>query len=251
MTKNAAPNTDDKRRAANRRNSQRSTGPATEQGKRASAQNALKYGFFSPRALLPGESAEAFEEFHAALMAEFGPRNPLEAHIIAQYIPLAWRLRRLPEIEAFAFNRYGISVQGHQCGAGFALVASVQTDNILGQLARYEATLRKSAFKYLDLFRSLRQDGWEQAAATEIEAEMIERTPAESSSPNPEADRVASASPALPPDGPASIKPESVGGADDAPAVDSSESDFFGTKPNSGPQSETTEDKTNGQFNEH
>jgi len=164
-------NPDDQGCAPNPRNGQSSTGPKTEAGKRVSAQNALKFGFFSPKALLPGESAEEYEAFHAALLQQFGPRNALESHLVEQYIPLAWRLRRLPEIEAVAFTRYGLSVQGNQCGPGFALVASVQSDNVLGQLARYEATLRRSAFKYLDLLRALRKDAWELESPSMIETE--------------------------------------------------------------------------------
>jgi hypothetical protein len=121
--------------------------------------NALKFGFFSPKALLPGESWEDFVNFHNDLVEQLRPRNRLEKHLVQQYISLAWRIKRLPEIEAGAFARYGISIQGNQCGPAFAMVASVQSDNILGQLARYEATLRKSAFKFLDSLRAARKDG--------------------------------------------------------------------------------------------
>ena len=149
-----------KRNETNRQNSQHSCGPTTESGKHASSLNALKFGFFSEKALLPGESWKDFEEFHNQLFTEFAPRNAMERHVFAQYVGLAWRIKRLPEIEAKIFARYGISVQGNQCGSAFAMVANLQTDDILGQLARYEATLRKNAFKYLDLFRTLRRDGW-------------------------------------------------------------------------------------------
>src|SRR6266478_7229381 len=154
---NQAPLSDpgEKRRNANRRNSQASTGPKDTQ---ASSQNALKYGFFSSKALLPGERWEDFVNFRQSLLEQLCPSNRFEDHVMDQYIPLAWRMRRLPEIEAFAFTRYGISAQGNQCGPGFGLVASVQTDNILGQLSRYEATLRKNAFKYLQLLLVLRKE---------------------------------------------------------------------------------------------
>lgn len=148
----------EKRREVNQSNSQHSTGPRTEEGKRVSAQNALKFGFFSPKALLPGESWEDFLDFHKRLREQFSPHDGFD-DIVEQYVALAWRLRRLPEIEAGVFIRYGISVQGNQCGSAFAMVANLQTDNVLGQLARYEATLRKNGFKYLDLLRALRKEG--------------------------------------------------------------------------------------------
>ncbi len=162
----------DKRSAANRENSKKSTGPS-EAGKPASSLNALKFGFFSKKALLPDESWEEFIEFHAQLLNEFVPRNSLERHVVEQYVSLAWRVKRLPEIEAGAFARYGISVQGNQCGSAFAMVASVQGDDILGQLARYEATLRKGMFKAMDLLRSLRKDGWGGDTVPILDAEVV------------------------------------------------------------------------------
>jgi len=162
------------RRETNRRNSQKSTGPKTKEGKQASAQNASKHGFFTERALLPGESMEEYCEFGSELLQQLRPRDPMEEHLLAQYIPLLWRLRRLPEFEAFAFNRYGISNQGKQCGPAFAMVASVQDDNILGQLARYEGTLRRSTFKYLEFLRLLRRDGGRPERPRIIEAETLE-----------------------------------------------------------------------------
>lgn len=121
--------------------------------------NALKFGFFSPKALLPGESWDEFVTFYQEVLQQLCPRNRWEEHLVQEYVPLAWRIKRFPEIEAAVFTRYGISVQGNQCGPALAMVASVQSDNILGQLARYEGTLRKSAFKYLDELRALRKNG--------------------------------------------------------------------------------------------
>jgi hypothetical protein len=176
QTPSPSPGPNEKRRAANKANSQHSSGPTTEPGKQISSQNSFKFGFFSPKALLPGESAEEFDAFGQNLLNQLCPRNPLEVHLVEQYIALAWRAKRLPEIEAGVFTRYGISVQGNQCGAAFAMVASVQQDNILGQLARYEATLRKNMFKYFDLLRALRKDGWGKATAPVLDAQVADVT---------------------------------------------------------------------------
>ena len=134
----------------------------------------MKYGFFSSKALLPGERWEDFVNFRQSLLEQLCPGNRFEDHVMDLYIPLAWRMRRLPEIEAFAFTRYGISAQGNQCGPGFGLVASVQTDNILGQLSRYEATLRKNAFKYLQLLLVLRKEATGEKAPPIGAAEVID-----------------------------------------------------------------------------
>jgi hypothetical protein len=172
-TSRSADEATEHRRAVNQANSQFSTGPKTEPGKQVSGQNALKLGFFSPRALLPGESWEEFLSFREQLLEQLQPHGRTEEHLVEQYLSLAWRLKRLPEIEAGAFTRYGISVQGNQCGSAFAMVASVQTDNILGQLARYEATLRKHAFKYLELLWALRKSGKGRRSSQVLDAQVI------------------------------------------------------------------------------
>ncbi len=173
-------------------NNQKGGGPKTEAGKKASSQNALKYGFFSPKALLPGESWEEYVSFHDAMTTQLCPRNALEYHVADKYIAGQFRLRRLPEIEAGIFQRYGISVQGHQCGSAFALVNSVQTDNILNQLARYEATLHRYSLKYLELLRTLRKDGWGENVANIVDAQVVDAPPA----PPPAGDTAADPKPA-------------------------------------------------------
>jgi hypothetical protein len=196
-----ADDASNKRRAANQRNSQLSPGPTSEPGKQVSSQNALKFGFFSQKALLPGESWLDFEEFHGQLVRQFAPRNEMESHVLEQYVGLAWRIKRLPEIEAGVFTRYGISVQGSQCGPALALVASVQTDNILGQLARYEATLRKNAFKCLDLLRMLHKGGWG-TDASRIDAQVIDVEPGPSGEASANTSPGGSITGPLPPDQP-------------------------------------------------
>lgn len=145
----------------------------SEAGKKASSLNALKNGFHSTKILLPGESPEEFDTFVSEVLQQLMPRTAMEQHLLKQYIPLAWRLQRLPEIEAGIFVRYGISNKGNQCGPSFAMVATVQQDNILIQLSRYETTLRRGAFKYLELLRNLRKDESQNEEKPVIEAEIV------------------------------------------------------------------------------
>jgi hypothetical protein len=174
---NLSEGTSEKRHTANLRNCQNSSGPKTEPGKQASSKNAFKHGFFSEKALLPGESKEDYEIFYAQLFSDLSPRTPMEKHLVEQYIPLAWRIKRLPEIEAGAFARYGISIQGNSCGSAFALVANVQSDDILGKLARYEATLRKNAYKILELLKAFRKKDWAGSASLVIDASLADAAP--------------------------------------------------------------------------
>ena len=63
---------------SNRRNSKRSTGPRTPEGKRSSAKNSLRHGLLAKQITLPDENMEEFQEFRRRLFIELAPTGPLE-----------------------------------------------------------------------------------------------------------------------------------------------------------------------------
>src|SRR5215203_4351798 len=65
--------TSDRKAEANCRNSLKSTGPKTPEGKAAVRLNALKHGLLSREVLLPGEDEEALRELGERLRAELQP----------------------------------------------------------------------------------------------------------------------------------------------------------------------------------
>jgi hypothetical protein len=71
--------------AANRTNSQLSTGPKTEAGKAAAARNNIRHGLASASAfqVLPTESQFEFDELLAAFRGEHQPATPTEAALVA------------------------------------------------------------------------------------------------------------------------------------------------------------------------
>jgi hypothetical protein len=71
-----------KRVEANRRNSQKSTGPRTAEGKEASKFNALTHGKTARSALLPGEDSAELVARQRALRDDMQPRNALEAELL-------------------------------------------------------------------------------------------------------------------------------------------------------------------------
>jgi hypothetical protein len=85
--------------AANRRNSQASTGPRTPAGKAAVRFNALKSGIDAASQLIPGEDPEVFEAFAADFTASCDPACAREQELVDQLIDDAWRLRRLRKAE--------------------------------------------------------------------------------------------------------------------------------------------------------
>ena len=49
---------------ANRNNSQKSTGPQTDEGKAVVSQNAVKHGLFAAEAVITGENPADYEAYH-------------------------------------------------------------------------------------------------------------------------------------------------------------------------------------------
>lgn len=132
-------------------------GPHREEGKPVPPQNATRHELFSAKALIPGESTEEFEAFRHYQLSQLQVRGGVENLIADQFVITSWRLQRLERIEAEAFTRYGLSSQGEVMGPGFAMIASVQDDNFLSTLGRYEAGLRRQYFRCLDTLQAVRK----------------------------------------------------------------------------------------------
>ena len=84
---------------ANQRNSQKSTGPKSAEGKKAVAKNAVKHGLFSNETVIKGESAEDFEIFRDEMLAELNPVGPVESMLAERYVSLSWRLKRVERMQ--------------------------------------------------------------------------------------------------------------------------------------------------------
>jgi hypothetical protein len=89
---------------ANRANSQKSTGPQTELGKRHSSQNAAKhlvYARVSPESMKAlGEDPAEFEELRNFLTGALVPRDDFEQMLVDDMAELRWRRGRLLRAEA-------------------------------------------------------------------------------------------------------------------------------------------------------
>lgn len=98
--------TSDKKAEANRRNSLKSTGPKTPEGKANVRCNALKHGLLSKDIILPGEDEATLRELGELLRDELQPVGELESLLVDRIIAAHWRLRRLGRVEAgiFAFE---------------------------------------------------------------------------------------------------------------------------------------------------
>ncbi len=84
---------------ANRRNSQKSTGPRSAEGKAVVAKNAVKHGLFAREAVITGENREEYEVFRAEILAELTPIGAMESILAERFVSLSWRLQRIERIQ--------------------------------------------------------------------------------------------------------------------------------------------------------
>ena len=94
---------------ANRRNSQKSTGPRTEDGKKRSSLNAVTHGVTARTVLLPGEDAAALAARQQHLIDSFQPRSLVELALVEGMAGDIWRSDRAERadeaIEHLVFQR--------------------------------------------------------------------------------------------------------------------------------------------------
>ncbi len=95
----------DRQIAANKINAQKSTGPRTPTGKERVSSNALKHGLTGKDVVLPNEDALEFDSFRVDLLASLAPQGELESMLVEKIVVDAWRLRRVPKLEAAIYRR--------------------------------------------------------------------------------------------------------------------------------------------------
>ena len=85
---------------ANRANAQRSTGPASVEGKTASSRNALKFGIHAQSLVIPGENPEELEDLTEEYERDLVPIGAVETALVETIVRSAWFMRRVSRIEA-------------------------------------------------------------------------------------------------------------------------------------------------------
>ena len=94
------PGTVSRRAATNRANSAHSTGPRTETGKQRSSRNALSHGLTARTAVLPTEDPETYQRHIQQFLDEYSPATATETQLVHEIANTAWRLNRIPFLEA-------------------------------------------------------------------------------------------------------------------------------------------------------
>lgn len=103
LTETQVKSISDRKRAANRQNARRSTGPKTEAGKGRSRWNAIKHALLlkAPANHWPyiTDGAGPFEELAEGLIVHFAPVGPIEAMLVEQIAQGCWRQHRFQRAE--------------------------------------------------------------------------------------------------------------------------------------------------------
>jgi len=139
---------------ANRRNSQRSTGPRTEAGKARSRRNALRHGLAARTLIVTlWEDEGEFAAFAADMRQDLAPDGAVEEALAQRIILCAWRLERLCRIEADYLTGESILVANERAAPGDEIVPIGAWPEEMPSLARHEAMLDRALERAMRLFR--------------------------------------------------------------------------------------------------
>lgn len=87
------------RAESSRANGAKGQGPVTPEGRAVSSQNALKFGIYSKRGLLPSEDPAEYEALVESLRSSHNPGSLLEEICLARAADALWKLQRVRRAE--------------------------------------------------------------------------------------------------------------------------------------------------------
>jgi hypothetical protein len=99
---------------ANRGNALLSTGPRTTAGKQHSSLNATTHGLTSQSPVIATEDPAAYQLHCRQLFEEYQPATPTETQLVQELADTAWRLNRIPLLEAAVLDRAADIVDAHR-----------------------------------------------------------------------------------------------------------------------------------------
>jgi hypothetical protein len=142
------------RTATNRANSRHSTGPRTDAGKQRSSLNALRHGLTAASAVLPSEDQAAYDSHRRGFFDEYHPATPTESQLVQELVDTAWRLNRIPLLEAALLDR-AANPPNDQARIDFDIV---DAHRALATLGLHYQRLSRQFQKSLDTLRDIQAD---------------------------------------------------------------------------------------------
>ncbi len=166
---------------ANRRNSQKSTGPTSPEGKAASSLNALKTGIHAGTHVIRGEDPGELQALTAEFLLHHRPADPNQRSLVDTLIAAEWTQRRLRRIEAQLWD-YQVECLDNNLSPAQYLDESVQHNSPLGhayqdaleafsRLQRRIECTNRMYLRTLAALQDLRKSSPPPAPAPQIEAE--------------------------------------------------------------------------------
>jgi hypothetical protein len=142
------------RTAINRRNSRHSTGPRTDSGKQRSSQNAMRHGLTAASAVLPSEDPAAYDAHRRGFFDEYQPATPTETQLTQELADTAWRINRIPALEAALLDR-AANPPTDQARIDFDIV---DAHRALATLGLHYTRLSRQLQKTIDQLRDIQAD---------------------------------------------------------------------------------------------
>ena len=143
-----------RREAVNRANSMHSTGPRTESGKQRSSLNALSHGLTARTAVLPTEDPDTYQRHIQQFLDEYKPATATETQLTQELADTAWRLNRIPFLEAELLSR-ATNPPTEQAAIDFDIV---DAHRALATLGLHGSRLSRQFQKALDQLRDIQEE---------------------------------------------------------------------------------------------
>ena len=128
--------------------------PRTAAGKQRSSQNALTHGLTAASPVLPSEDQAAYEEHRRRFFDEYKPATATESQLTQELADTAWRLNRIPHLEAALLDR-AANPPTEQAAIDFDIV---DAHRALATLGLHYTRLSRQFQKAVDQLREIQSD---------------------------------------------------------------------------------------------
>ncbi len=141
----------------NRANSQHSTGPITETGKKKSSLNALRHGLTGQIVVMPTEDLAAYQLHLQSFTDEYAPKGATESNLVQALADTSWRLNRVAALETNLLT-LGIANGGNPIDDAMSIVAALESQSkALSNLSMHSQRLSRQFERTVAQLRDLQK----------------------------------------------------------------------------------------------